>query len=304
MAEQKIKVSHTTLHRSIIRFVPEYERRWNRRAKPATLSCRVDESYIKFHPKLSYQYRAVDKYGKAVESLLRADRGIAAAQTIFRRALALNLPKWPRKITLDGHRPNHVGLRLLRRKDPKWKYILVRTNRQLNNIVAQDYRAIKRRCRSILGFESFQTAAVTLSGIELAHRIRRRQFRYGPGRWDSWSLKQQWDRALADRHSRVCRQPSLQASANALEPVGWSSRPIAYPAGAPAIALNSDGRRKVFAMGSEGTLWHIWEVIRGGGWGPWASFGGSIVGAQTVASNADGRLEVFATTRAGALRHV
>src|ERR1700704_4501534 len=46
MAERKIKVSHTTLHRWVIRFVPEYERRWNRRAKPANSSWRVDETYI------------------------------------------------------------------------------------------------------------------------------------------------------------------------------------------------------------------------------------------------------------------
>jgi transposase-like protein len=190
MAERKIKVSHTTLHRWVIRFVPEYERRWNRRAKPANSSWRVDETYINSRPKLFYLYRAVDKYGKTVESLLRPDRGIAAAQAFFRKALALNLPKWPRKITLDGHRPSHVGLRLLRREDPKWKYVLARTNRYLNNIVEQDHRAIKWRCQSMQGFKSFRTAAVTLSGIELAHRIRKRQFRFGPGRWNSWSLKQ------------------------------------------------------------------------------------------------------------------
>lgn len=74
---------------------------------------------------------------KTVESLLRPDRGIAAAQAFFRKALALNLPRWPGKITLDGHTPSHVGLRLLRREDPKWKYVLVRTNRYLNNIVEQ-----------------------------------------------------------------------------------------------------------------------------------------------------------------------
>jgi hypothetical protein len=33
---------------------------------------------------------------------------------------------------------------------------------------------------------------------ELAHRIRERQFRFGPGRpRGSWSLKQMWERALA-----------------------------------------------------------------------------------------------------------
>lgn len=41
----------------------------------------------------------------------------------------------------------------------------------------------------MLGFESYRTAVVTLPGIELAHRIRKRQFKFGPGRWICWSLK-------------------------------------------------------------------------------------------------------------------
>lgn len=197
MAEQGVRVSHTSVMRWVIRFVPEYERRWNRRAKPVHSSWRVDETYIRTGPKQSYLYRAVDKFGKAVESLLRPDRGVAAAQAFFRKALVFSLPKWPRKITLDGHVPSHVGLRLLRREDPKWRYVLVRRSQYPNNIVEQDHRAIKRRCHPMLGFKSFRTAAVTLSGIELVHRIRKRQFKFGPGRWRSWSLKQQWERALA-----------------------------------------------------------------------------------------------------------
>ena len=76
-------------------------------------------------------------------------------------------------------------------------YVLARNCQYLNNIVEQDHRAIKCRCRPMLGFKSYRTAAVTLSGIELAHRIRKRQFKFGPGRWSCGSLKKQWDRALA-----------------------------------------------------------------------------------------------------------
>ena len=153
MAERGVRVHHTSVMRWVIRFVPEYEQRWNRRAKPANLPWRVDETFIRTRPKQTYLYRAVDKYGKTVESLLRPDRGIAAAQALFRGALAHNLPKWPTKITLDGHVPSHVGLRLLRREDPKWKFVPVRTSQYLNNIIQQDHRAIKQRCHSMLGFK-------------------------------------------------------------------------------------------------------------------------------------------------------
>jgi len=36
--------------------------------------------------------------------------------------------------------------------------------------------AIKQRCASMLGLESFHSAAITLAGIELAHRIRKSQY--------------------------------------------------------------------------------------------------------------------------------
>ena len=74
----------------------------------------------------------------------------------------------------------------------------VRSNQYLNNLIEQDHRAIKRRCASMGGFKSFGSAAITLAGIELAHRIRKRQFSFGRGRYRNFgSLKQIWDRALA-----------------------------------------------------------------------------------------------------------
>jgi transposase-like protein len=132
----------------------------------------------------------VDKNGKTVDFLLRPDRSIAAAQAFFRKALNATLPRWPRKVTLDGYRPSHQALRLLRREDPKWKYVIMRSCQYLNNIIEQDHRAIKRRCAWMTGFKSPRTAAITLSGIELAHRIRKRQFLFGPGgQRHNWSLQ-------------------------------------------------------------------------------------------------------------------
>ncbi len=91
-----------------------------------------------------------------------------------------------------------LQLRLLRRENPKWKYVEVRSCKYLNNIVEQDHRAIKRRCASMKGFKSFTNAAITIAGIELAHRIHKRQFSFGLGRpRRHCSLKVRWQRALA-----------------------------------------------------------------------------------------------------------
>ncbi|SDA99959.1 DDE-type integrase/transposase/recombinase, partial [Mesorhizobium qingshengii] len=48
----------------------------------------------------------------------------------------------------------------------------------LNNRIEQDHRRIKRRVRPMLGFKSTHAAAVTLSGIEMVHMMRKLQARY------------------------------------------------------------------------------------------------------------------------------
>ena len=165
--------------------MPEFEKRWNRWARRVNSSWRVDETYIRVR-------------GKTVDFLLRPDRNTTAARAFFRKALKSSLPRWPRKVTLDGYKSSHQPLRLLPREDPKWKYVRVRHNQYLNNIIEQGHRAIKCRCSWMTGIKSVLNAAITICGIELAHRIRKRQFSFGPGTWPrSWSLKRVWERALS-----------------------------------------------------------------------------------------------------------
>lgn len=199
MAERGIIVTHTTIMRWVLRYVPEYERRWDRFARPVHSSWRMDETAVSVRGGLHYLYRAVDKHGKSVGSLLRADRGMDAAQEFFRKAVATNRSRWPLKVNLDGNAASHRALRLLGDEDPKWKAVVVRCCRYLNKVVEQDHRAIKRRCASMLGLKSFKTAAVTFAGIELANRIRKGQFSFGRGgQRSNWSLKKLWDRALTN----------------------------------------------------------------------------------------------------------
>ncbi len=198
MAERGIIVSHTSIMRWVLRYVPEYERRWDRHARPVNSSWRMDETAVSVRGGLHYLYRAVDKHGKSVGSLLRADRSMDAAQEFFRKALAANRYRWPTTVNLDGNAASHRALRLLGSEDPKWKSVVVRSCRYLNNVVEQDHRAIKRRCASMLGLKSFKTAAVTFAGIELANRIRKRQYSFRcRDECSTSSLKELWDRALA-----------------------------------------------------------------------------------------------------------
>lgn len=213
MAERGIVVSHTTIMRWVLRYLPEFERRWDRYARQVGSSWRMDETAVSVRGGLHYLYRAVDKRGKTVASLLRADKGMDAAKAFFRHALAINQSRWPRKVNLDGNAASHRALRLLGNDNSKWKSVVVRSCRYLNNIVEQDHRAIKQRSASMLGLKSFNTAAITLAGIELANRIRKQQFSFGRGdRIEDWSLKQLWERALRigpNDFSRGCTRTQM-----------------------------------------------------------------------------------------------
>jgi transposase-like protein len=50
MAERGVIISHTTIMRWVIRYVPEFEKRWNRFARSIGSSWRVDETYISKPP--------------------------------------------------------------------------------------------------------------------------------------------------------------------------------------------------------------------------------------------------------------
>jgi hypothetical protein len=64
--------------------------------------------------------------------------------------------------------------------------------------------------------------------------------------------------------------------------------------GRAAVARDPRGRLELFVAGTDGTLYHSWQVTPEGGFVDWTpQFGGVRPGA-TIARNADGRLEVFA----------
>ena len=58
----------------------------------------------------------------------------------------------------------------------------------------------------------------------------------------------------------------------------------------------------MFAQGSDGALWHIWQTAPNNGWSSWASLGGWISDI-VVGQNADGRLELFVVGSDHALWH-
>ena len=247
IAERGVAVTHTSIMRWVLRYVPEYEKRWARFARPVGRSWRMDETAVSIRGEPHYLYRAVDGDGKSVHSLLCSERTTESAQAFLRKAVARQGAAWPSTINLDGYTASHRALRLLRQEDDRWRGVAVRDCRYLNNIVEQDHRAIKRRCASMLAFKSFNTAAVTLSGIELAHRIRKQQFWVGSrdsaSSGTQSSMKQLWARALGAEPVSVGGETGLTPSMH------QNSKPHRHRF--PRVRRNTPRRypRKVFSGG-------------------------------------------------------
>jgi transposase-like protein len=75
-----------------------------------------------------------------------------------------------------GYAASHRAVREMKSDDPLPESTKVRSSMYLNNLTEQDHRQIKSRASAMLGFKRFRSAATTISGIELMHRIRKRQF--------------------------------------------------------------------------------------------------------------------------------
>jgi putative transposase len=93
------------------------------------------------------------------------------ANWVLRKAIRWN--GTPEKITIDEGGANTAAIESHNAETEA--SVEIRQIKYLNNIVEQDHRAIKRLARPMLGFKSFRSAAVTLTGIELMRMIRKGQ---------------------------------------------------------------------------------------------------------------------------------
>jgi transposase-like protein len=112
----------------------------------------VDETYLKVRGRWCYLYRATDRDGNLVDTLLSEHRDMEAAQAFFRSAKAVT-GVTPDQVTTDGHGsyPRAIRSTLGRR-------VVHRTSAYKNNRLEQDHRGVKGRTRCMRGFKSFGSA--------------------------------------------------------------------------------------------------------------------------------------------------
>ena len=97
----------------------------------------VDETYVNVKGKWCDLYRAIDRDGNLVDSLLSEKRDMEAAQRFFKQAVDV-VGHAPERVTTDGHDSYPRAIRETLGSD-----VLHRTNRYLNNRLEQDHRGIK-----------------------------------------------------------------------------------------------------------------------------------------------------------------
>jgi putative transposase len=119
-----------------------------------------------------YLCRAIDSNRDTVEFWFSKRRNLTAAKRFLSKALKRH--GRPERIVIDGSQTNREAIlscdtadQLQDRTRRDLKPICTRQSSYLNNRIAQDHRAIKRRTRPMLGFKSVNSARAILGGIEM-----------------------------------------------------------------------------------------------------------------------------------------
>ena len=173
LLQRGFEVTHETIRAWEFRFAPLVVRllRAKRRGH-AGVSWYIDETYVKVAGRWCYLYRAIDREGALLDSMLSEHRDKHAARRFLRRLVAVAERK-PLRATTDQHPPYRRAIRwILGRK------VRHRCSQYVNNLTEQSHRAVEQRSYPMLGFGSFESAARFCTAFdELRHYFRVRQRR-------------------------------------------------------------------------------------------------------------------------------
>jgi putative transposase len=110
-----------------------------RRRGQAGRSWYVDETYVNVKGTWCDLYRAIDRDGNLVDSMVSEKPDMEAAKRFFKQAVDV-VGHTPERVTTDGHDSYPRAIRETLGND-----VLHRTNHYLNNRLEQDHRGIKQR---------------------------------------------------------------------------------------------------------------------------------------------------------------
>ncbi len=172
LLQRGFEVTHETVRAWEFRFAPLLaDRLRTRRRGRAGESWYLDETYVKVAGRWCYLYRAIDRDGELLDSMLSAHCDKHAARRFLRRLVEVAGRK-PLRVTTDHHPAYRKAIRwILARK------VRHRRSQYLNNRTEQDHRAVKQRYYPMLGFGRFESAArfcAAFDELQQYFRVRRR----------------------------------------------------------------------------------------------------------------------------------
>ena len=169
--ERGIVFTHEAVRDWEARFAPLLaERLRAKRRGKAGRKWYVDETYVQVQGRPCYLYRAIDRDGNLVDSLLSEHRDMDAARRFFVQAIKV-VGHGPAQVTTDGHAAYARAIR-----ETAGEGVEHRCSQYLNNRLEQDHRGIKGRYRPMRGFGSFASASRFCSAFdELRDHFRSRR---------------------------------------------------------------------------------------------------------------------------------
>ncbi len=196
LLQRGYEVTHETIRRWEFRFAPPLAAQLRaRRRGRAGESWYVDETYVKVAGRWCSLYRAIDRDGQLIDSMLSEHRDKHAARRLLRQLVDAAGAK-PLRVTTDQHPAYRRAIRwILGRK------VLHRTTRYLNNFTEQSHRAVKQRYDPMLGFGSFESAArfcTAFDELRQYFRVRQRGAEWVPLAAQRRLFVQRWRSLIAE----------------------------------------------------------------------------------------------------------
>ncbi len=168
LLQRGFEISHETIRSWEFRFAPMLSDHLRaKRRGQAGRSWYLDETYVKVNGRWCYLYRAIDREGNLLDSMLSARRDKHAARR-FLRGLLASVGQRPLRVTTDKHPAYKRSIRWIIGRRAQH-----RQNQYLNNRMEQSHRPIKQRYHPMLGFGSFESASRFCSAFdELRNYLR------------------------------------------------------------------------------------------------------------------------------------
>ena len=186
LLERGLEVDHSTVNRWVLAYAPLIERRLRPFRQPHCGSIRVDETYVRIRGQWRYLYRAIDKYGEAVDFLLTAQRDLDAAKRFFRKVLKDEPLLSPDRIGTDGAGTYPSAIAAARKEGLLARNPVHYVTKHLQQGIESDHFRVKKNMPRTGGFQSFGTARQTIKGFEAMLWLRK-----GFGFAGAWTVHEQ-----------------------------------------------------------------------------------------------------------------